>query len=108
MVIRKMSVMVAMMLSMVAQGAESNPLLGCWSCDGSESRILLRFDASHYVIDGEPLPYKLEGGAIKVPEPDGFSLYPYTLKTGHLTIHLEDSPPLICSRTACQPGAVAK
>ncbi len=105
MFIRKLGVMGTMMLSMTAQGAESNPLLGCWSCVAGDSPMTLRFDASHYVIDGEPLAYRLVGGAIQVPEPDGYSRYPYSIDKGRLTIHVEDSPPLVCSHAACSPGA---
>ena len=108
MVIRKLGIMGTMMLSMAAQGTESNPLLGCWQCDSGGTPMALRFDANHYVIDGEPLQYRLTAGAIKVPEPDGFSLYPYRLSDGRLTIEVDDTPPLICTRRACPSGAVAK
>jgi hypothetical protein len=107
MYIRKLGVMGTMLLSMAAQGAESNPLLGCWVCDSGGSRMSLHFYANQYVIDGEPLAYRLVPGAIKVPEPDGFSLYPYKLEKGRLTINVDDTPPLICTSIACPAGATA-
>lgn len=102
MIVRMLSVTGGMLLTLSAQGADTNPLLGCWSCESGETRMALRFDASHYVIDGEPLDYRLVPGAIQVPEPDGFSNYPYVLNGGALTIHVDDSPPLVCVRRACQ------
>ena len=104
MLIRKLGVMGTMMLSMAAQGAESNPLLGCWQCDSGGSPMALRFNASSYVIDGEPLDYRLVSGAIQVPEPDGHSRYPYKLENGRLTIDVDDTPPLVCTRRACPTG----
>lgn len=108
MFIKKLGVMGTMMLSMAAQGAESNPLLGCWRCESGDSRMALRFNANHYTIDGEPLAYRLVSGAIQVPEPDGHSLYPYTLENGRLTINVDDAPPLICTRSECLSGAAAR
>lgn len=101
MVIRKLGVMGTMMLSVAAHGAESNPLLGCWLCTSGDSRMVLRFDASHYVIDGEPLAYRLVPGAIQVPEPDGYSSYHYKLDKGRLIINVDDTPPLVCSPRVC-------
>lgn len=107
MFIKKLGVMGTLMLSMTAQGAESNPLLGCWLCDSGDSRMVLRFNANHYVIDGEPLAYRLVPGAIQVPEPDGYSNYPYKLDKGRLTINVDDTPPLVCSPKVCPASASA-
>lgn len=70
--------------------------------------MALRFNANDYVIDGEPLAYRLVPGAIQVPEPDGHSLYSYTLDNGRLTIDVDDTPPLVCIRKACRSGASAR
>jgi hypothetical protein len=90
-------------VSMLAQGEEQNPLLGCWQCTSDGEPVPLRFEAKTYVIDGEPLPYEVVQGAIQVSEPDGYSRYPYILKNGQLTINFDDIPPLICARVSC-PG----
>lgn len=105
MYIRRLGVMGTMMLSMTLHAGEANPLLGCWRCDSGDSQMMLRFDINHYSIDGEPLEYRLVSGAIQVPEPDGYSRYPYTLINGRLTIEVADTPPLICARVACGAGA---
>lgn len=88
-------------LSLMAHGEEQNPLLGCWQCTSDGQPVPLRFEANRYIIDGEPLPYDLAPGAIRVREPDGYSLYPYGFTNGQLTIMFEDAPPLLCARTSC-------
>ncbi len=93
-----------LLLSSPLQAGESNPLLGCWQCSSGESRMALRFDVAHYTIEGEPLAYRHVPGFIQIPEPDGYSRYPYTLENGVLTIHLEDTLPLSCQHSPCSTG----
>ncbi|HEY0721242.1 MAG TPA: hypothetical protein VGE50_08305 [Gammaproteobacteria bacterium] len=93
-----------LLLSPVLQASEPNPLLGCWQCSSDGSKMALRFDMAHYFIEDEPLAYRHVPGFIEIAEPDGYSRYPYSIDNGVLTIHMEDTLPLICQRSSC-PGA---
>lgn len=102
--IRMASFVGPLLLSSALHASEVNPLLGCWQCSSGESKMALRFDATHYLIEGEPLTYRHAPGFIQIPEPDGYSEYPYRIENGALTIHMDDTLPLICRPTPCPAG----